>query len=125
LNDYSVTNVPAIREAYRAAVAPDYYLPRVVSDQRDLPAYQQPLTAGSTLTGTVRVSAWAKSYDDELTLVYALDGKEIARVKMPGDGGIALDTTRYPTGTHTLSLTVLDARGKQAGQKAVPVVFRR
>lgn len=113
--------------AFKRAVQPDYYLTRGYAnsrEQQELPTHIRELADGSVLTGSVRISAWVKTYETCPKVVYTLDGKQLARLTAPGEYRAELDTGRFPKGKHALAVTVLDSRGRQAGRKEIRVEFR-
>ena len=126
LNDYCVTETPTVLQVISQAVSGDYYLSKIVDAPTVTPAVcQREVTDGAVLTGVARLSAWVKSYDNAITVVFALDGKEIDRLATLADYRTTLDTHTSPPGPHTLTLTVLDAHGHCAGTRSYHVIFRR
>jgi hypothetical protein len=126
LNNYCVTDHPVVLAAVRRAVAPDYFLSQFIDGPPPAQAIlPQPLLPGHALAGPARLSAWVKSYDNVLTVCWALDGKELARLTTPGEYRYDLDTTACTPGDHTLTVTVLDRKGRTAGAKSVKVVVRK
>lgn len=125
LNDYCVTDSPAVLAAFRQAVAPGYYLSGVEQGAlADRPILPRPLQAGSTLARKVRFTAWVKTYDQQPTVVYSVDGNPVAQHNTPGDYGLVLDTSRLSGTQHRVGVQVLDADGQVAGQKEVMLDFR-
>jgi len=124
LNDYSVTDSDVMLAALTRCVAPDYFLPAVETGvQQALPTWTRPLTVGAHLSGVEHLSAWVKTYEDAPLLIYRLDGREVARVRGPGECRADLDTSLYAPGKHILSLQVLDSHGRTAGTEVVAVTL--
>ena len=124
LNDYSITNSPPVLEAFRKAILPDYFLSSVCgSNQKELPSQVRPLTAGASLSGRVQLSAFVKTIENQPTIVYTVDGKEVSRFTTPGEYGLELNTNTLSKGKHVLALDVITSNGKKAGHKEIPVVI--
>ncbi len=123
LNNYCVTDSPRVLSALKRAVAPDYFLTRVV---RGTPparlTYLKPVAPGTTLSGHAALSAWVKSYEEHPTVIYLLDGRELTRCTTPGDCRVQIATEKLRAGTHTLTLLVRDSKGRTAGKREVAVV---
>lgn len=129
LNNYSVTDLPAVAAAYTKAIAPDYYLSDVTGKWGALdgtpatPAVIAPLVSGATVpVGTLRVSAEARSYSQTLTVAYKVNGKVV--VQVPETGAREADLPLTTPGAAVISATVLDDRGKVAAEQTVRVVVK-
>jgi hypothetical protein len=106
-NNFSLTDDETVLGAYRSAVRSPYFLPRVPKEDDTLETLRcERLKPRDTVSGTVRLSAWVKTWDEHPTVVYRLDGKPQAALNML-PYSLEWDTTRVPNGKHTLQATVL------------------
>lgn len=124
LNDYCITDCPPFMEAVRRAVAPAYFLSKVLKDQGGSPPpYAEPLTAEAQLSGVVHLSASVNSWDERPQVVYANDGGEITRICSGGSFRLDLDTTKLNPGRHLLSVRALNNHGEEVSREELPVVL--
>ncbi|MCC2669425.1 MAG: hypothetical protein K0Q72_1896 [Armatimonadetes bacterium] len=117
-NNFSLTDDETVLSAYRSAVRSPYFLPRVPKEDESLDTLRcERLKAGDLLSGTVRLSAWVKTWDEHPVVLYRLDGKpQAALIGLPYS--LEWDTTRVSNGKHTLQVTVL-AEGRMVRQEKV------
>ena len=115
-NNYLLTDRPAVLDAYRRAIAPDYFLSGSQSADGPLPTYVEPLADGLTLTGITHLTAWAKCHDLTPTVTYKLDGKPVGVSKVHGTYDCSLDCSKLAPGPHTLSIAMQAASGKTLKQ---------
>lgn len=115
-NNFSLTDDETVLGAYRSAVRSPYFLPQVPQSGESLSTVRyNSLKPGTPLSGTVRLSAWVKSYVERPTVVYRLDGKpQVALNRLPY--ALEWDTTQVPNGPHTLEIRVL-ADGRVAHEE--------
>lgn len=126
LNNYCVTDNRQVLKALKAAVAPAYFLSKVdTRGDMAAPTYITCLTPGMPFCGTVRLSAWVKSYENAPEVSYLLDGRALATLTAPGEYRTVLDTNDLAEGAHTLTVQVRDAKGRVAGKKDVAVNVMR
>jgi len=106
-NNFSLTDNETVLNAYRSAVRSPYFLSQVPASGESTPSVTyEGLKPGARLSGTVRLSAWVKSYVERPTVVYRLDGKpQAASNTLPYS--LKWDTTRVPNGSHTLEVNVV------------------
>jgi len=123
LNNYSVTEDETVLEAFKRAVAPDYFLTDIIPQVDEFPALIKRISPGTRLYGTVNLSAWVKTYDRKPTVTYYLDGKPISRVSQHGTYPCQLQVSRYGPGKHNITVTVQDSKSRLSAKKTVPVVF--
>ncbi|HTE17181.1 MAG TPA: glycosyl hydrolase [Armatimonadota bacterium] len=110
LNNYSLTDDPEVLRAYRAAIAPPYFLARM--DERPEETIR-PLRAEETVSGIVTLSAWVRA-PVERARVYLLADREVLYAgDEPGAPLGRWDTRRVRPGAHTLRLLVLDREGRR------------
>ena len=122
LNNYCVTDSPQLLSALKRAVAPEYYLSRVMRGTPAAPhTYLKRVLPGTTVSGHAELSAWVKSYEEHPTVSYLLDGREITRCTLPADCRLQLATEDLHSGAHTLTLLVRDSKGRTAGRRDVAV----
>ncbi len=121
-NDYSVTDDPVVLATYRYVVSSPYYLSAPVPDgpQPPPPPMPMPLRKGELLRGRVVLSCWARSPSDLLTVIYKVDGYRIYKAYSPDMWDCIWDASSVRPGKHTISLEVLNSKGKVvASQKVV------
>ena len=113
-NNYLLTDSSRVLEAYKRAIAPDYFLSGPQKEGDALPHLIERLADGQTLTGRTRLSAWARSYYIAPPVAYKLDGQTLATVSTTGSYDFDLDCNAIALGEHTITLTMLDQRGGKA-----------
>ncbi|MEI6504022.1 MAG: hypothetical protein WCP21_23665 [Armatimonadota bacterium] len=111
LNNYLLTDNERLVEAYRQAIAPDYFLSSEQAPGAPLPDYIERLADGQTLCGKVTLSAWAKALVITPVVEYRLDGRLLGSSGEPGVYSLQFDTASVSPGPHALSLTMLDRCG--------------
>jgi len=105
LNNYSLTDDPAILRAYRETIAPDYFLSG--SDARPTATIRH-LRDDEPLAGVVTLSAWVRAHVDR-PRVYLLAANEVLHAgDSPGSAVCRWDTRALPPGRQVLRLVVLD-----------------
>jgi hypothetical protein len=118
LNNYSITDSDVVKEGYRRAIAPDYFLSRIGATARPTPIVA--LTPGLSIPrGTLRISAWARCYADRFTVEYLLDGKLTGAVAEPGPREADIELTT--PGAHRIAALVKDDRGRVAAKTEVAI----
>jgi hypothetical protein len=118
LNNYSITDSDVVKEGYRRAVAPDYYLSRIGATARPTPIVS--LTNGLAVPrGTLRISSWARCYADRFSVQYLLDGKPVGEVIEPGPREMDIEIAN--PGAHKIAAIVKDDKGKVATKTEVSV----
>ena len=110
-NNYLLTDNPQVLAAYRRAIAPDYFLGGPQDRAGPFPAYIERLADGQTLSGSVQLSAWAKSWIVAPVVQYRLDDQVLACSAEAGTYDCRLDCSTLRSGSHTLTLTMLDKPG--------------
>mgnify|MGYP001554365039 CR=1 FL=1 len=118
LNNYSITDSDGVKDGYRRAVAPDYFLSRIGATARPTPIVS--LTNGlSVPRGTLRVSSWARCYANKFTVQYLLDGKPAGDANEPGPREVDLEISN--PGIHKIAGIVKDDKGRVAAKAEVSV----
>jgi hypothetical protein len=122
-NDYSVTDASEVNAAYRAAIAPPYFLDRAVGNTPQMTSrpVPMPLRSGEALRGIVRLSCWARTPSDLATVRYRLDGRLLYQASRPDLWPYALDTNRISPGRHVLALETLRPSGQRVAVQRVAV----
>ncbi|MBI3945507.1 MAG: hypothetical protein HY321_06295 [Armatimonadetes bacterium] len=120
INNYSLTDNEEVLAAYRDTVAGPYFLSTVeTGGTRESGVRFEALAPGRTLSGSVRLSAWAKTHDDRPVVGYRLDGKPVlATAARPYE--VEWDTRRAGNGEHTLEALVF-VKGRVAARQSVSV----
>jgi hypothetical protein len=115
-NNYSVTDTEVVRTGYARAVAPDYFLPDVLTEKEtQTPTVIQPVGARLTIPrGILPVSVWARCYATRPVVIYKLNGQQIASDAEPGPCEFPLPLNT--PGQSVLEAIVLDDRGRTAAQ---------
>lgn len=128
LNNYSVTDTPAVLNAYKRAIAPDYFLPDVWGAWGDTPAMPEkqtiivPLAAKVTVPrGTIRVSAWGRTYAETFTVAYKVNGAKVASIAESGDRGV--DLPMEMPGKYAVEALLLDDKGRVATRTAATITM--
>ncbi len=122
-NDYSLLNSAPKAALYRELTGSPYFL----KDYRKeaAPVEVVPLSGANMVNGIVRLSAWAKTWDDRTTIVWSLNGKEVSRTRGPSPAKWDLDTVDIKTNRATIGLAVLDAQGRVTARASEIVYVRR
>lgn len=110
-NNYLLTDNAGVLDAYRQAIAPDYFLSGAQDPSGPLPPYTEGLADGQALEGVAHLSAWAKSWVIAPVVQYKLDGQVLAHSAACGTYDYDLDCSSITPGQHTLTLTMLDKVG--------------
>ncbi|MGV3724449.1 MAG: glycosyl hydrolase [Actinomycetota bacterium] len=101
-NNFSLTDNETVLDTYRKAVRSPYFLPRVPTSKEPVDSVRlDRLEGGQKLSGTIRLSAWIKTFNDRPTVVYRLDGRPQAALRRPPYEA-EWDTTAVKNGEHTL-----------------------
>ena len=121
LNNYSVTDSDAVKEGYKRAVAPDYFLTHIGATAR--PTSIVSLTNNlSVPRGTLRVSAWARCWADNFTVGYLVDGKPVAEA---GEHGPREADLPLPSpGPRKIAAVLKDDKGRPAAKAEVTVTVQ-
>lgn len=107
-NDYSVTDDPAIIATYRYYVSDPYFLSTPLPETPSPPVpIPLPIREGDLLQGRVKLSCWARSPSDVLTVRYLVDGVPIYEAHSPEQWECYWEAGSVPPGKHTLTLRVL------------------
>ena len=118
LNNYSITDSPAVKDAYARAIASPYFLTRIGAGAHP-PVVTSVPTSGLILpSGPLTVSAWARCYADRFNVSYAIDGKEGARIAEFGPREAQLALT---PGKRRLAAVLRDDRGRVAAKAEATV----
>ena len=115
LNDYSLLDAPRVAAAYGRAITDSYFLQGVPKSIAHMaPVEIDPLKPGMTLQGKVHLSAYVKSYEQQPTVEWIVNGKPVYQTNLPGAYGFDLDTSDL-AGPVTIQIVVKDAKGQVAG----------
>lgn len=123
-NNFGLTDNPQVFSAYQRATADPYFVSRVVGPEGGKAAESRmvPVASRDTLSGTVRLSCWAKSYATPVTVVYRLDGKaQVALSHAPY--AVVWNTEAVSDGHHDLEI-VVTAGKRIAASRAYRVTVR-
>jgi hypothetical protein len=110
LNDYSLTSDDRILQAYRDAVAPDYFLSHADARPRET---IRPLRDGEPLSGVVTVSSWVRAPVDRPRVYLLADNRVLYAGDEPGSPVGRWDTRRERPGAHVIRLIVADRTGRR------------
>lgn len=113
-NDYSVTDDPTVLAAYRSGIASPYFLTAPLMDRAPSPVGTAPMPVrkNELLTGRVRLSCWARSLTDEVSVVYKVNGYPIYQASSPELWECVWDAGSVRPGRQTLTLEVINSKGK-------------
>jgi hypothetical protein len=109
LNNYSLTDDPAILAAYREAIAPDHFLGRPA--ERPRTTIRAP-RENEKLSGVVTLSAWVRSHLDRPRVYLLADDQVLYAGDVPGAAVCRWDTRKASPGAHTLRLVVTESDGR-------------
>jgi hypothetical protein len=113
-NNYLLTDRTEITAAYRAVIAPDYFLGQPGAEGEPVSTYVAPLADGMTVRGRQHLSAWAQARCLTPTVDYLLDGRRIGSSSVAGSYDLDFDFGSVPAGPHRLTLVMLSpADGKK------------
>ncbi|MCL4384927.1 MAG: copper amine oxidase [Cyanobacteria bacterium] len=122
LNNYNLTEMPEILDFYKSMISSDYFLSEVSLDS---PTYSdnliEEIQPAQTLSGNIKLSAWVKTYVQRPTVIYKIDGQTMQQEQMVGTYQFTLNTKNLANGNHTLTLIVMDDKGKVGGKKEIAV----
>lgn len=123
-NDYSVTNDTYVRAAYRYAISSPYFLPSPLPPTTPPAPIPMPmrLREGDTLKGKVRLSCWARTPSDIVTVRFRVDGYTIYTANRPDLWECIWDAGSVPPGKHTLTLDVVSANGSVADRQTLKII---
>ncbi len=110
LNNYSLSDDPAILNAYQKAVAADYFLSQPDDRPRET---VRALKSDEPLSGVVTLSAWVRSHLDRPRVYLLADEQVLYAGDEPGAPVCRWDTRRVPSGAHTIRLLVVDPDGRK------------
>lgn len=126
LNNYSLTAKEPVLRAYRESIASPYFLSRVPLrpwERTPMPGVISPLLQDQTLAGTVKLSAWAKCYDDRPIVKWYVAGQEYARSEtIPFEAN--LDTRQLADGQHEIKIVAYDSQGRTAARQQLTIRVR-
>lgn len=120
LNNFSLTENSSVLSAYKSMIKDSYYLSSVPQLSANRASVKQSVVAlaDQAVRGKQsKVIAWVKTYDPYISKVtFAIDGKQVAEPKQyPYQ--FAVDSSKYSTGNHKLTVTVYDSKGRVAASK--------
>jgi hypothetical protein len=124
-NDYSVTDDPAVNDAYRYSISTPYYLPAPLPDRAPPPPAPMPMRPNELLRGRATFSCFARTPSDRVSLRYKVDGIVIYRAYRPDLWECVWDAGSVKPGKHTLTLEVTDALGKVVAKQSLPILTSR
>ncbi|MBC8142578.1 MAG: hypothetical protein H7Y38_14190, partial [Armatimonadetes bacterium] len=108
------------------AIAPDYFLSDVWGAWGNSPTMPDkqtiivPLAAKLTVPrGTLRVSAWGRTYAETFTVAYKINGEKMATVAETGDRGA--DLPLETPGKYAIEALLLDDKGRVATRTAATI----
>ena len=110
-NNYLLTDDGAITEAYRAAIAPDYFLGQPAAACVSVATCVTPLADGMTVRGKVHLSAWAQARCLTPRVEYDLDGQPLGASSVAGSCDLTVDFSAVAPGPHRLRLVMRSAAG--------------
>lgn len=123
LNNYSLLEDRQVAEQYARMVDSSYYL-SMVRDGATAEVEVARLADGAALTGSVRLSAWARSYDESPRVVYRVGNRQMRVSSEAGGHEWDLNTRALPNGPVVVAATLLDSRGREAARQSVRVTIR-
>ncbi|HLV80867.1 MAG TPA: glycosyl hydrolase [Chthonomonadaceae bacterium] len=148
-NDYCITDDPVVAATYRYAIASPYFLSaplpeptadapalrnvsypapgaqRPTSNLRNALPIPMPMREGERLRGQVRLSCFARTPSDIVTIVYKVDGYRIYSAKTPDLWECVWNAGSVRPGRHTLTLEALRPDGRLAASQTLHVLTSR
>jgi len=120
LNNYTLLGDDSVADQYRQQIASPYFLEQVRADIPSLaPQETMRLTDGTTLSGTVGLTAWVKSYEQRPTVTLYVNGSKRESFLLPGTYEWTLDTRSLANGPVRISVEVKDSSGRIAGRQSL------
>lgn len=110
LNNYLITDLPEIRQAYARAIADPWFLGAGTEQSAVVTV---PLTKGEPADGLQAVQGWVRTYVARPRLYFELDGRLVYATRDPAPR--PLPTAALGAGAHTLKLHVYDDAGRYVG----------
>lgn len=117
-NNYSVTHVPEVLDAYQDAIADDHFLTMPLSDGVGGPGLGvRPLKPRDQLSGRVRLSFWidSKKRPDAITL--SINGKPYFKGEHLRSWSTVLDASLLEPGDHQFQVRALDGNGREMARE--------
>ena len=111
-DNYSLTDNNQVKKAYAAAVNEEYYLTSAVNPASVSRGYTS-MPDEIKLDNPIELSAFARTYDPNYSILYLLDGQVLAEKKVP-PYTIALNPNNISSGVHQLEIQVKDSLGTTA-----------
>ncbi len=108
LNDFSLMAKPEIAQAFGQAVSSPYYLDTIMEETPASPVRYLPLTPGTPIHAGDQLVADVRCYDQSPTVVWTVDGREVARTSNPGASTIS--TTM--SATRSIQVDLRDHSGR-------------
>lgn len=108
LNNYQLTDEPAVLRAYQASVDDPWFLGR---SSESAAVAESPLSNGSRLSGSVRLSAWTKA-PVSARVYWSVDDKVRYATARPGPAAWTWNTAGEKPGAHRVSVLLYDAAGR-------------
>jgi hypothetical protein len=134
LNNYSLTEQPAILSAYRSLVSSDYFIGAALSVGGKPPktwsygvpyAVPRPLQVGQAVSGQAKLSLWVKSYVSRPRVYVQVDDRLLYAGARPGAHEITIDTRSLPVGPRRLIAHVFDDKNRWVQSNSWPLVISR
>ncbi|MBS1707534.1 MAG: copper amine oxidase [Armatimonadetes bacterium] len=131
-NNYAVTQNEEVLKMYKEVIASPYFLGTTAEKTSDkfspvdggppaeIPEKPMALRDGETVSGVVRLSAYARDRSGAIRLDFSIDGN---RVRSSDGWGLDVETRTLPNGPHTFTVEA-NANGKRLGQISVKVMVR-
>lgn len=121
-NIYTVTDQPKVRDGYKIAIRPPYFLSEPMAEEVRTLEVPMAIRHGEILKGKVEISCFARTPGDKLRVVYKLDGHPIYEASHPSDWSCLWDAGSVRSGGHVLTLEVYDSKNRLKVKKSVIVV---
>ncbi len=120
LNDYSLLSNDVVTQKYVDMVSSPYFLSQASTSVANQSSTQiLPATSGQSVPETTRLTAYVRTYTERPTVVWKVNGVQLARSAEPGEYPVSLSADSFKKGFADVELDILDAGGRVAGKSVV------
>ncbi len=124
-NDYSITDDAYLIDTYRFATSPPYFITSpLISTPSNPPPIPMRMQKNELLQGRVKLSCWARTPLDFVSVSYKVDGYTIYKANRPDLWECFWDAGSVLAGKHLLLLEVRNRKGELVASQKMPIITR-